>query len=182
VEEFIPGERKLRSDERNIFVYDIDSGLEVTSIKAGYLVSAVRLAGNGTLLSVSGDDTHNNRDPLRIWDIHTGKLVREITNSQEGIHHALEVSADGRIAVASIGLEQYKAPFLWMEGVSVHKNDRLRLWDLSTGKVLATTPFLHTVLAGAPLFRLSPDGTLLVVNNGGALSIFKLNIDERRNQ
>jgi WD40 repeat protein len=176
VEPFVAGERKLRSDERNVLVYEIDSGRPATAINTGYVTGTVRLTASNTLLTVSADDTHNNRDPMKIWDTQTGKLLNEIANPEEGIHHALEVSADGRVAVASIGLEEYKRAFLWLEAVSIHKNDRLRFWDLTTGKVIATTPFLHTEFAGAPHFRLSPDGNLVATYSVGSGSILLFEI------
>jgi hypothetical protein len=103
------------------------------------------------------------------------RLLGKIANPQEGIHHRVEVSADGRIAVAYIGLEEYKPPFLWLEGVQIHKNDRLRAWDLASGEVLATTPFFNTLERAGSAFRVSPDGKLIVTHSRGAsMSILRL--------
>ena len=81
----------------------------------------------------------------------------------------LDVSADVRIAVASIGLDESKIAFLWLEAVFTHKNDRLRFWDLSTGKVLATTPYLSGEFAGAA--RLSLSGNVVATYRVGSGSI-----------
>ena len=171
-ESFVPGERKFRSGEQNVFVYQMDSGQQLTAISAGYLVGTVRLTPDHTLVTVSGDDTRNrnNRHPMKIWDARSGKLLREIQNPDEGIHHVLEVSEDGRIAAAGIGLTVSKPAFLWLEGVTIHKNDRLRFWNLATGDVLATTPALSSEFAGSA--RLSRDGRVaaaFAVNSGSIL-------------
>lgn len=166
---FEPGERKLRREERNVLIYDIDSGKLVTSANTGYLAGTIHLSTSDTMVTVSGDATRNNRDPLRIWDLHTGKLLREIANPQEGIHYVMDVSADGRIAVASIALQESKSAFLWLEAVTIHKKDRLRLWDLTTGKILATTPYLPGQSAKA--VQLSPDGNLVASYSADSGSI-----------
>jgi WD40 repeat protein len=178
VEPFIPGERTLRPDENNVVIYEVSSGRLVNSLNTGYLAGSVCLGANGTVLTVSGDNAHpdrNGKDTLKIWDVQTGKLLREIASPPEGIHYNLQISEDGRVAVAYDGLEKTKG---FLERVNITVSQRLRMWDLTTGKVLATTPdLLPTVQGGSPHFRVSPKGDLIVIYAIGLsrpLSIFEI--------
>jgi WD40 repeat protein len=178
VEPFIPGERTLRPDENNVVIYEVSSGRPLNSINTGYLAGTVRLGADGTLLTVSGDNSRperNGKDTLKVWDLQTGKLLREIASPPEGIHYNLQISEDGRVAVAYDGLEKTKG---FLERVNVTLYQRLRMWDLATGNVLATTPdLLPMVQGGSPHFRVSPNGDVIVIYAIGLsrpLTIFEI--------
>lgn len=164
LEPFLPGERTLRPDENNVVIYEVSSGRVLNSINTGYLTGTVHLSADGTLLTVSADYSHPDRsakDTLKFWDVQTGKLIREIANSPEGIHYSLQASENGSVAVAYTGLEKTKG---FLERVNVTVYQRLRMWDLATGKVLATTSdLLPIVQDGAPHFHVSPKGDVIVI-------------------
>jgi WD40 repeat protein len=164
VEPFIPGERTLRPDENNVVIYEVNSGRLANAINTGYLAGTVCFGADGTLLTVSGDNSHTTRsskDTLKIWDVQTGKLLREIASPPEGIHYNLQVSEDARVAVAYNGLEKTKG---FLERVNITQYQRLRIWDLPTGNVLATTPnLLPMVQGGSPHFRVGPKGDVIVI-------------------
>jgi len=96
---------------------------------------------------------HNNRGSITFWDVNTGKMARKISDAPAGIHHQVEISRDGKILFGYTGKQKnvYHATEI--------VNQRFRLWELPSGKVLADSPDLVPIGSNIPPeFRLSPDG------------------------
>ncbi|MHB8412966.1 MAG: WD40 repeat domain-containing protein [Candidatus Acidiferrales bacterium] len=175
---FSPGERLLRSKERNVLILNVDSGKIGTAINTGYIAGGICFASSGTLLTVSlnPEQRYFPKDTLKIWNAQTGKLMRQIASPPGGIHDSVAVSANGRVALAYIGLEK-KDSHWWQETDYVTVYQRFRLWDLDTGRVIATSPDILPIVPGNPNFRLSPRGDVVViypVTTGGPMVFYGL--------
>lgn len=159
---FSPGERPLPSKERNVFVYDVNSGEITSESNTGYLAAEVRFVENDTLATVSAETGlgGHKKDGIRLWDVKTGRLLREILSPSTGVRYHLEVSEDGKTALGYVAKEVNH--WWWFDPASViTEYERFRLWDLATGGVIATSPDLPNV-TGSDL-ALSPKGDVVLV-------------------
>lgn len=173
---FSPGERPLPSKERNVFTYDVNSGEITSEFSTGYLAAEVRFVGNDTLATVSAETGlgGHKKDGIRLWDVKTGRLLREILSPPTGVRYHLEVSEDGKTALGYVAKEVNH--WWWLDPASViTEYARFRLWDLATGGVIATSPDLPNT-TGSDL-ALSPKGDVVLVYDvatGGALVFYEL--------
>jgi WD40 repeat protein len=99
---------------------------------------------------------HMKVGSIKFWDINTGKLTREISDPAAGIHDYVDVSKNGKILMAYIGLNENSGHF--MKSVT----QRFRIWELPSGKVVADSPEILPLTVDRPRFRLSPDGKTIV--------------------
>ncbi len=114
-------------------VWDVDKGEQVGTLKGHTgVVGTVVYSPDGKTLASGGDTT------VRLWDADTGQ-VRKILRGHQGSVESVAFSGDGK-TLASGGFD-----------------DDARVWDVETGKVLATLECDDPVLAVA----LSADGKLV---------------------
>jgi WD40 repeat protein len=98
----------------------------------------------------------DNRDPIRIWDVVSGKLVRELPVKARS--WSLAFSPDGRYL---IGTE-----------TSLASGSKLLVWSLESGAVIQTLPFPRDLSAPFGL-AFSPDGRSLAAACGNGVAVFK---------
>lgn len=161
---FSPGERLLRSKERNVLISDIDSGKMISAINTGYMAGGIAFASSDTLLTVSlnPEQRYFSKDTLKIWNVQTGSLIRQISSPPGGVHDSVGVSADGRVGFGYVGLEK-KDNHWWQETDYKIVYQRFRLWDLATGNVIATSPDILPIAPGGLNFRLSLKGDVVLI-------------------
>jgi WD40 repeat protein len=166
------GER-LPRQAKNLLVLDSETGEVVTKIHTGYVAGPVVFGpDNKTVLtaSLNPDERRYKQDTIRIWDIATGRMVREIGNPPEGIHYTMDVSADAQLVVAYVGLEKYDRDAHGLRNIY----RKFRVWDVTTGRVVATSEVFEPELPephyGVPdthseglQLALSADGTHVLV-------------------
>jgi WD40 repeat protein len=178
----VPDEESVRSEDRNVLVLDVDSGQTTAAIDAGYLAGPVRFAPGDPLrlVTVPGDDDSANskRNSIKIWNATTGALIREITSRPAGVRNYMDVSADGQVVAGFIGYQKCGFWLLGMESGCGSINKRFRLWNLSSGKVMAASSENSAVLESIGLspvgdirsrydhLCLSPKGDLVLIYNG----------------
>ena len=177
---FPPGERNLRAKERNLRILDVDSGKTVSEINTGYLAGAVAFIGEDKVATVSAnpDVKHFNKDTIKIWDVETGRLIRQISSEPGGVHDKLLVSADGRVALGYVGLDKLDGPW-WTEQNNITVYQRFRLWNLSKDEVIATSPDLPELTGSA--FALSAKGDIVLIHpvaRGGPLRFYEIRSSE----
>ena len=174
---FPPGERPLRAKERNLRILEVDSGKTVSEINTGYIAGAVAFIGEDRVATVSAnpDVKHFNKDTIKIWDVETGQLIRQISSQPVGVHEILLVSADGRVALGYVGLDKLVGPWWMIERNNVTVYQRFRLWNLGTDEVIATSPDLPSLVGSA--FALSANGDVVLiypVARGGTLHFYEI--------
>lgn len=136
--------------ERNVKLWNLHTGKLVRTWPGFYEPGATwfRFSSDSLKVLAAGDDR------LDIWDIATGKLLRQVGNyvdTHELVHGPYALSPDGNwIAASGYG----RSPSRYESG--------LRLVDSSTGKIVRRFP---GPLGGASQVQWSPDGNYLAGGN-----------------
>ena len=124
-------------------------------------VMTAELSGDGTLLATGGRD-----NKVRLWDVETEQLHQTLSG-HIGPIQVLAFSPDGTLLVSSGGhnWEELEGDdgitYVFSSGESV-VDKTAKVWDVATGKNIATFEHLDAVRAIA----FSPDGTLLATSAG----------------
>jgi len=138
----LPGQR-LPKDQKNLEVFDAESGKPAMRLNAGYSPGPVAFTTDNKLLTATAEmpwSQVSGPHGIRVWDAATGRLIREIQSIPTGVRGSLVVSADGRRVVGYIGDESTAGPQRDPEGVFTIREQRFRLWEWPTGRVVATSP------------------------------------------
>jgi WD40 repeat protein len=163
-------------DAPDVFVVDPTSGGIENKLSTGLLVGDITVTADGRLFAVDYDcvGVFVNHDPkLRVFDLRTGKKVKELSGRGTGVRYAVSASRDGHRVAAYTGI--VKAGFDWGDIVPFDKDldATFSVWDLSTYEVLVTSQNLAQRTAGRfrvagqmPL-RMSPKGDFIL--QGGAI-------------
>ncbi len=119
-------------------------------LRHGGRVAGLAFSRDGKTLATSDDGLGG--EPLRFWDVATGKEVRRIPCPSRLCHFtALAYSPDGRVLAAA-----ESGPYLRPAGVEV--KEPIRFWDVASGKVLSTCA-AH--VGGVAALSFAPDGKAL---------------------
>jgi WD40 repeat protein len=163
-------ERFIPSDVNNVRVMDVKTGGVIAGVSTNYYAGPVLFGPNDTLLtgSINPDRRGYKYDSVKVWDIRTGKLLREITNPDVGVHYRLSLSPDGKLLIGYIGTEKARENFVDIN------SERFEIWDFATGKVVAQSPKIPPLFKTAPHFgdfppslQLSPNGRYVLLSWGG---------------
>ncbi len=161
---FLPGQRKLTRDEKNIVVFDLASGKVRAEFNTGYVAGPVAFSSDNKLVTATAEMAwmmSRGRHAIREWDFTTHRLIREI-QSPSGVRAVLEVSADSRRLVGYIGQEESVGPLGDPESSFDIIEQRFRLWELPSGRLVATSPRLPAASKRGQL-RISAKGNLVLV-------------------
>jgi len=120
------------SDDRTLKVWNLDAGLTALGGHVDRVHACTATPDGGRVVSASNDGT------LKVWDVDTGRTLAVLVG-HTGVVHACTVAPDGRRMVSA----------------SV---DRLKVWDLDAGCVLATLGPTAFVTACA----VTPDGRYVI--------------------
>jgi WD40 repeat protein len=125
-----------------------------------YAATGTRTGTKSTRLSIAFKTTHrlDNRDPIRIWDLASGALVKELPI--DNYARSLAFSPDGRYLVTAHS-----------RGGPANSRLEFMVWHWESGRLLQTHEMpssLDVVFSMA----FSPDGTRLAAVTGSALLLF----------
>src|SRR5262249_22079504 len=76
-------------------------------------------------------------DPIREWNVASGRRARELDRVPQGIHSLLKLSEDGNLILAYTGQEKPVEHFLQNEYLE------FSLWDYRTGQLIATSDHIE---------------------------------------
>ena len=134
-------------------LWDVLTGEAIATLSGhGSTVRSVIFSPDGTLLASGASDG------IKLWDVSSGELVSTLTGYKGGwweqtfFPDGLSFSPDGTLLASGGG----------PRGVV-----DVKLWDVSTGKIIST-------LSGSSPVSFSPDGKLLALGSGHGLSTIKL--------
>jgi WD40 repeat protein len=126
-EAFIP------SGTENIRVMDVKTGRTLAGMNTKYFAGPVLFGPNETLLtgSMNDDRTGYKYDTVKIWDVQTGKLLREITEPRAGVHYRLDLSPNGKLLLGYTGTEKPVENFVTVD------SQQFQIWDFASGQPVA---------------------------------------------
>jgi RNA polymerase sigma factor (sigma-70 family) len=165
--ELVVAARQAAPDEAGVIVWDRRSGEKVREFPGGY--GSVAVSPDGSLIACGGwgRGADVNSGVVRLYELATGKPVRELHGHQSRIE-MLAFSPDGETVIALVGI-----PRPPLEGGLERGGfdpSGVRAWDVATGKErrsapnglwsgqLATSPDGRTVAAGILLRETATGG------------------------
>jgi hypothetical protein len=137
-------------------------------LTTGLLVGDVAVTSDGRIFAVDFDcvGVFANHDPeLRIFDLQTGKKLKELPGRGTGVRYEVSASRNGRRVAAYTGL--VKTAFDWGDMVA---NDKLidktfTVWNSTTYEMLVTSQILPS-LSGSPRVRTAGEIPLRISTSG----------------
>lgn len=132
-------ENTLPPDVRNLYILDVGSGVQVRAINTGHPARGVAFASPDAVLTVSMNPALGpaRKDTIRIWDVKTGELLREVSSPPDGVRAEVEVSADRRVALGYT----HKARSYPGNDLDVVE-EGFRLWDSESWNAVFTSPHI----------------------------------------
>lgn len=158
----------------DVFAFDVATGAIKHKFTSGLLTGSIAVTADGRVLAVDEGclGVFANHDPkLRVFDLSTGKRIREVPGRGTGVRYSVSVSADGSRFLAFTG--KVKMRFDWSDGVpdDVRVDETFSVWNLSNYEGIVTSQNLSGLQALG--LRLSPKGGY-VVSIGKASSVYQL--------
>ncbi|GAA3098368.1 helix-turn-helix domain-containing protein [Streptosporangium carneum] len=129
------------TDDRRLQLWDVTTRRMTGTlfIDGVSVYRSVRFSPDGRLLATFGQD-----EPVRLWEVATGRLIGKLPVERAG---ELAFSLDGRLLATS----------------DVGTSSRIRLWDLTTRRLIDTPLTGHSQGISDLIF--SPDGRLLATTS-----------------
>jgi WD40 repeat protein len=158
----------------DVFGFDVATGAIKYKLTTGLLTGSIAVTVDGRVLAVDENclGVFANHDPkLRVFDLSTGKKIREVSGRGAGVRYLVSSSADGSRFLAFTG--KVKMQFDWGDGVPRDEriDETFSVWNLSNYEGIVTSQNLRGLNAQG--LRLSPKGGY-VVSIGKASSVYQL--------
>lgn len=160
----VPGVQ-LPKGEKTLQVMDAESGKILARINTGYLAGPVCFTADDKLVTATAEPawalvlgTHK----IKIWNATTGHLLREIESPLSGVRESLVLSADGKRLLGYVGSEKATLNLDATDPTEILEQ-KFRLWDLPTGRMVATSPKILPPADKRAQLRLSAKGDLVLV-------------------
>lgn len=153
-----PGQRPKRT--RNLQIFDVDSGKLRTQIATDDLAGQVAFVGDNCVATVSIDLPRMLSKPqIKLWNLDGGILVRQFSDPERGVSQEVAASAGGKVILGYTGKDRVHFNWSGFEDVYEIQDQQFRLWDVDTGKTIATSPPLLPIEGdNIPILKLSDNG------------------------
>jgi WD40 repeat protein len=143
----------------DVFAFDAATGAIKQKFTTGLLTGSIAVTADGRVLAVDENclGVFANHDPkLRVFDLSTGKRIREISGRGAGVRYLVSSSADGSRFLAFTG--RVKMLFDWGDALplDIRVDGTFSVWDLSNYAGVVTSQNLRGLNAYG--LRLSPKG------------------------
>jgi len=152
--------------ETTLEILDLASGRVLREISTGYLPGAVSYAGANRVITATLDlpwRAPYRVQAIRFWDVSTGRMIEDIQMAPEGIRGSVAVAANARRIVGYIGREYGEGALTDPDGLISIGEQRFRVWDMQSGRTLATSPRLMPNIPKRPHLCLDARGELVLV-------------------
>jgi len=162
------------SNQPDVFAFDVVTGAIKQKFTTGLLTGSIAVSADGRVLAVDENclGVFANHDPkLRVFDLSTGKRIREVSGRGAGVRYSVSISADGSRFLAFTG--KVKMKFDWSDAVpqDVRVDGTFSVWDFSNYDGIVTSQNLSGLNAQG--LRLSPKGGY-VVSVGKASFVYEM--------
>lgn len=178
-----PGE-EVPPGVKNVLLVDADTGKRLAGLHTGYLAKdAEFLTGGRSVITVSanvGEWVHFPTDTVKIWDIDSGELIKELTYRKDGIRGSIAVGSKTTLIAACSGHSNVLELALDLSDVGGY--NRLFVWDYVSGELIFVSP---DITCGTERFfynslvRMSADGQV-VAAGGTIVHIYRMNKSTKR--
>jgi WD40 repeat protein len=172
----IPNESPCGSPNNrpDVFAFDAATGVIKQKLTTGLLVSGIAVSADGRVLAVDQNclGVFANHNPkLRVFDLATGKKIREVSGRGAGVRYSVSSSADGSRFLAFTG--KVKMKFDWLDAVpqDARVDGTFSVWNSSDYEGVATSQNVPGLNAQG--LRLSPKGAY-AVSIGMASFVYQL--------
>lgn len=158
----------------DVFAFDVATGTIKHKFTTGLLTGSIAVTADDRVLAVDENclGVFSNHDPkLRVFDLSTGKKIREVSGRGAGVRYSVASSADGSRFLAFTG--KVKMKFDWSDAVpqDLRVDGTFSVWNLSNYEGVVTSQNLPGLNAQG--LRLSPKGGY-AVSVGKASFVYKL--------
>jgi hypothetical protein len=158
----------------DIFGFNVHTGMLANSLKSGLLVGDIAAAANNRLLAVDSGCLgifRNHNPKLKVFDLNTGKLIRDISYDDRGVRYRVSVSQNGTRALAYTGKMRAQVDWLDFAPFDTVLDETFSVWNLTDYSEIATSQNIKGLKSSE--IRISPDGKFAVAY-GRVSSIYEL--------
>lgn len=150
---FSPDGRLLATDRGHgpLNLWRVRDRSKVASLEAGYINSLEFLLDSTVILVLAAGPKGFHSDTVAVWDVATQRRLFQARETSGTQFKKATLSPDGKMILALIGPSGEK--------VARHVTDRIKLWDIESGKELANL--------GGLFAQFSPDDESLLVTDSG---------------
>lgn len=158
----------------DVFAFDVRAGAITQRFRTGLLAGSLAVAPDGRALVVDMNCLGvfaNHHPKLKVFDLSTGKHLRDVSGRGFGVRYLVSASADGTRFLAFTG--KMKAGYDWGDFVPYDKvvDETFSVWDLKNYEGIVTSQNIPG-LRGSGL-RISPKGGY-AVSYGRASFVYEL--------
>jgi len=184
----VPNENTCASPGREADLFAVDPMLGTIQMKmrSGLLVDDIAVTRDGRVWAVDGSCVGvftNHKPKMRVFDIHTGKRLKELAGRGSGVRHAVAASRNGDLVAAYTG--KIKVDFDWSDMVSyyVPRDETFSVWNATKYELIA----ISNNLARPRQERLRPvfQQTLRISSNGNFVlygnTVYDIRNDSEKN-
>jgi len=172
----IPNEMRCSSpnSQPDIFAFDRQTGAIKNKISSGLLVGSIAVSSDGHVLAVDLNciAVFKNHDAkLKVFDLATGKHLRNVSARGTGARYVVSASADGSRFLAYTG--KMAVEFDWSDAVPYDKvvDETFSVWSLANYEGIVTSQNIHGLKESD--LRLSSKGKF-AVSYGTASFVYEL--------
>jgi WD40 repeat protein len=160
-------------NQPDVFVFDADTGKINQKFRTGLTTGSIAVTG-GHVLAVDENclGVFKNHNPdLRVFELSTGKKVRELSGRGAGVRYRVSASANGNRFLAFTGI--MKMRFDWSDAVSTDRtvDETFTVWNVADYSALTTSQNIPGLKSSD--LRISPKGAY-AVSYGKASFVYEL--------
>jgi hypothetical protein len=157
----------------DVFVFDADSGKIKQKFRTGLTTGSIAVTG-GHVLAVDENCLRVFKDhnpDLRVFELSTGKRVRELSGRGAGVRYRVSASADGSRFLAFTGI--MKMQFDWLDAVPTDRtvDETFTVWNVADYSAVATSQNIRGLKSSD--LRISAKGAY-AVSYGKASFVYEL--------
>lgn len=161
-------------NEPDVFAFDVETGAIKHKFTTGLLTESIAVTADNRVLAVDSDclGVFRNHDPkLKVFDLITGRHLRDVSGRGTGVRYLVGTSADGSRFLAFTG--NVRTKFDWGDFVprDVVVDRTFSVWSLSNYEGIVTSQNVQELSVWA--LRLSSKGRY-AVSYGKASFVYEL--------